>query len=126
MLTNFKSLPYATKFSIIAFAVTGALGLLSMGALGLGLYYPVSMLFKNYPTAESWHGDWVWPAMITAGMAWSFGFIFAGIGWHFTAKIIHSKVILSLVYTVILWLWAAFVWFVILVNNADSLLTASV
>ncbi len=50
MLKLWKSLTYTTKFSVIAFFVTVALGLFSFELLGPGLYYLVSFLFNSYPT----------------------------------------------------------------------------
>ena len=68
-----KSWSFNIKFSLIAFFITAILGLLSMGALGGLLYYPVSFLFASYPTLNDWSGDWVWPSVIMVGMLWSFG-----------------------------------------------------
>lgn len=119
MLKFWKSLTYTTKFSSIAFITTLALGLISMGALGAVLYYPVSFLFPSYPSFNDWHGDWVWPAMIMVGMIWSIGFILAGITWHYLYKLIRSKLILRIIYIIILWLWAALLWYVIIKNNLE-------
>jgi len=120
MNKRWKSLTYTTKFSAIAFIICGVLGLLSMGALGAVLYYPVSFLFDNYPTLNEWRGDWVWPVMIGVGMAWSLGFIFAGIIWHILHKKIQSLILLRVIYIFILWLWAASLWFIIIKNNLES------
>jgi hypothetical protein len=114
MIDFWKALSGDAKFSIIAFFSVAALGLLSMGALGALLYYPVCFLFKNYPSFNSWTGDWVWPAMIGVGMAWSVGFAFGGIAIHYLSKIISSKVVLYVCYTIILWLWAAILWGIVL------------
>jgi hypothetical protein len=121
MIQFWKSLTYTTKFSAIAFIVIGALGLLSMGLLGAVLYYPVSFLFNSYPTLNDWHGDWVWPAIIVAGMAWSFGFVFGGIAWHFLRKKISSIALLRFTYIGIMWLWDAIIWFVIISSNVEPL-----
>lgn len=121
MLKFWKSLSYTTRFSTIAFIVTGGLGLFSMGALGAALYYPVSFLFKAYPTFNDWHGDWVWPTLIMVGMLWSLGFIFGGIMWHYLQKVITSSIALKIVYGIILWVWAAILWFIIISNNVDPL-----
>jgi len=122
MIERWKSLSYTTKFSILAFFITATLGLLSMGLLGFVLYYLVSFLFSAYPDLNDWTGDWVWPAIIGAGMAWSFGFIFGGIAWHFLQKITNSKLVLRIVYIAILWLWAALLWQLIINSNVESLL----
>jgi len=117
MLEFWKSFAYTTKFSTIAFFLTGALGLLSMGFLGLGLYYLVFFLFPSYPDINEWHGDWVWPVIIGIGMAWSLGFAFGGVSWHYLSKTITSISILRIVYVLVLWLWAAFLWFCLLKAN---------
>lgn len=69
----------AIKGSLIAFAVMLVLSFLSMGFLGAALYYacyPVLALFYGNP--NNWSGDWVWPAVIAAGMLWSVSFLAAG------------------------------------------------
>ena len=114
MIDFWKALSGNAKFSIIAFFLAAALGLLSMGALGALLYYPACFLLKNYPPFNSWTGDWVWPAMIGVGMAWSLGFLFGGIASYYLSKIIASKVLLYICYAMILWLWAALLWYMVL------------
>ncbi len=114
MIGFWKALSGNAKFSIIAFFSVAALGLLSMGALGALLYYLVCFLLKNYPPFNSWTGDWVWPAMISVGMAWSLGFIFGGIAVHYLSKIIASKAILYVCYIIVLWIWAALLWALVL------------
>ena len=117
MLDFWKSLTYTTKFSAIAFVISAALGLLSMGLLGAILYYPVSFFFKSYPTLNDWSGDWVWPATIVVGMAWSLGFVYGGIMWKYLFKTISSILLLRIIYAIILWLWAAFLWYLMITNN---------
>ena len=112
-----NSLSGNAKFSIIAFVITVVLGLISMGALGLVLYYPVSFLFKKYPTLNEWRGDWVWPAAIAIGMFWSLGFAFGGVAWHYLGKYTSSKIMLYSTYLFLLWTWAAVLWFITLKNN---------
>lgn len=106
-----KTWSFNIRFSLIAFFVTAVLGLLSMGALGGLLYFPVSFLFTSYPTLNDWSGDWVWPTVIMVGMLWSFGFVFGGAAWHYLNKRTNSIVLLTLAYLVILWCWAAILWF---------------
>lgn len=120
MLEFWNSLAYTTKFSTFAFIITLALGLLSMGALGLILYYPVSFLFKSYPSINDWHGDWTWPAIIGVGMAWSLGFVFGGMAWHYLYKIIPSLVLLRIIYAFILWGWAAILWAIVIKSNLSA------
>ncbi len=121
MIEFWKSLTYTTKFSTITFIITAALGLLSMGFLGLGLYYLVSFLFPSYPNIDDWHGDWVWPVIIVVGMLWSVGFVLGGISWHYLSKSISSVAILRVIYIIVLWLWAAFLWYCVLKANAYRL-----
>ena len=103
------------KRSIIAFVVALALGLLSMGALGGVLYYAVYPLFAPFHgDLNDWRGDWVWPAVIAAGMLWSFSFLVAGFfnvklekaGWSVFAR--------RAIYGVVLWLGAACAWAIVL------------
>ena len=117
LLTYWKSLSYTTRFSIVAFIVVLPTGLFSMGALGALLYYPVSFLFTSYPGLLEWSGDWVWPAMIGIGMFWSFGFIWAGLIWHFLSKKITSLIILRTMYVLVCLFWAALLWYIVLRNN---------
>lgn len=103
------------KKSIIAFAAVLALGLLSMGALGFLLYYPAApVLLLFFPPASAWHGDWVWPAAIGAGMGWSFSFLAAG---FVNKKLAGTGLPLPArrcAYLAILWLGALLIWGVIL------------
>lgn len=121
MIQFWKSLSANTQYSIIACIVAAILGLLSMGILGFALYYPVCFLFKNYPSINSWRGDWVWPATISVGIFWSLGFIFSGLAAHFLAKITSSKIIIYFVYGFILYLWAAILWYIVIIGNKDEL-----
>jgi len=90
-----------------------------MGFLGALLYYPVSFLFTKYPTLNDWTGDWVWPATIVVGILWSIGFLLAGIVYHFLKKWITSTLLLRVLYIAILWLWAAFLWYITISNNLE-------
>ena len=98
MIEFWKTLSSNTKYSIVAFFIVAALSILSIGILGFALYYPVSFLFKNYPSINTWRGDWVWPATISVGFFWSFGFIFSGLAIHFLTKITQSKILIYFVY----------------------------
>lgn len=116
LIQKWKHCSKTTKFSIIAFIITATLGLLSMGMLGALLYYPVCFLIKRFPDFNSWHGDWVWPALISVGMFWSLGFILAGLFHHFLKN--KLNVIISfIVYISILWIWALILWYVVLASQ---------
>ena len=121
MIEFLKKISFTTKFSIIAFLIVLTIGLLSIGFLGLSLYYTVSFLFSNYPHIDDWHGDWTWPAIIGIGMGWSFGFLFAGLVWHFLKKIVKSAWLLRFIYVLILWIWNALIWHLVIINNLEKL-----
>lgn len=105
----------AIKWSIAAFAIAFALGLFSMGVLGLALYYPVyPMLAPFYGDPNDWHGDWVWPTIIVAGMGWSFSFLAAGLlNWRL-GRAGWRPLYRRLVYAAMLWLGAAVIWWLLL------------
>jgi hypothetical protein len=90
MIKYWKALSGNTKFSLLGFFIVAGLGLLSMGLLGLLLYYPVAFLLSSFPAFNDWHGDWVWPVLIGVGMFWSIGFILAGITVHFFKRVNES------------------------------------
>lgn len=101
-----------TKFSIVAFGVALGLGLISMGALGYGLYYIIRPVLGN--RIEELGGDTLWPSTIFAGMAWSLGFLIAGLIMHFLAQYKLSILAHYLCYGFILWSWALLVWWVLI------------
>ena len=97
-------------------AVAGAF--LSMGMLGLVLYYPVSPLLNVwFPALEAWDQSQVWPIIIAMPVVWAPGFLVAGIvnrqtklrGWSRRARIA--------LYFGILWLAALLAWLVLLPAN---------
>lgn len=70
---------FLTRKTLFAAAVVLMLGFFSMGALGGALYLAVSpVLAPFFGHLDSWHGDWVWPATVCAGMLWAVGFLLAG------------------------------------------------
>jgi hypothetical protein len=110
------------KRSILAFVCALILGLFSMGVLGLALYYPVyPLLAPFFGDPNDWpSGDWVWPAIVGAGMAWSFSFLAAGLlnrrlenaGWQARYR--------KAIYVAVLWLGAALIWLIILSANISD------
>ena len=101
----------AIKKSVFAFVAVLVLGFGSMGLLGAALYYPVAPVLRlRFAAQDQWHGDWVWPAVIGAGMAWSVGFLIAGAANHFLAKQRRGIFLRSLVYLGILWWWDLIDW----------------
>ena len=106
------------KRSIVAFIVALVLGLLSMGALGMLLYYAVSPVLRlRFLGEDAWHGDWVWPAAISSGMIWAFGFLAAGVVNKRLAAGDTGPLVRRVVYAALLWIWALVIWAVILSAN---------
>ena len=107
---SWKELPPIAKFSLIAFIIALVLGLMSLGAEGLGVYYAVS--FALPVSIDSISGDAAWPSMILAGMAWAPAFLIAG--WILQRVKTQSKVTVWMLYVVILWAWAYLVWWAVI------------
>ena len=113
-MTVFRRLG-AMKRSVVAFVIALGLGFLSMGALGMLLWYPVMpVLAPFHGDANDWHGDWVWPTIITVSMLWPFSFLVAG--W------INLRLEMAqigrwprcFVYIAMLWLGALLIWALLL------------
>lgn len=103
------------KFSVICFVVTLVLGLLTMGLMGQGLYYPVSPLLNLiYPPLSTWHGDWMWPAFFLVGALWSFGFLISGWINVLLRKRGWPTIALAGIYISVLLMWDLLIWLVIL------------
>jgi hypothetical protein len=89
----------------------GALGLLSMGALGGVLHLAVS---PTLPPADrsidALTGDWVWPAMIAVGMGWSLAFLAADLLDRRLRARGTSGLVRRLAWLGVLWGWAAVLW----------------
>jgi hypothetical protein len=80
-----------------------------MGVLGAALYAGVSPVLGRFASPlDDWHGDWVWPALIGAGMAWAPGFLLAG--WLHPRWRRPPRWWPPLAYAGVLWLWALLVW----------------
>lgn len=105
----------AMKWSFVAFVVTLILGLLSMGMLGAVLYYACyPVLAPFYGNLNDWRGDWVWNAMICAGMLWSVSFLAAGYLNLQLEPRGFSEFTRGLAYVVVLWGGALIAWGLIL------------
>ena len=114
-MRQFLNLCLQMKRSILAFAVALVLSLLSMGALGAALYYPVSPLFAPvFGDLTDWRGDWVWPSVIMAGMGWSFSFLVAGFLNRLLELAGWRPMVRKAIYGAVLWLGAALIWLIIL------------
>ena len=109
------------RFSLIAFILVFICSFLSMGLLGGGLFYVASpalaLLLPNAPLdINAWHGDWVWPALLSMPMLWSFSFLFAGATYLYFEKLDWTKLTLKTSYVVILLLWNLLIWSVFVMN----------
>ena len=106
----------AVKRSVIVFGITMILGLLGMGILGIALYYPVVpvLWLLRFPGMAAWHGDWVWPVLIGAGMAWSFGFLIAGEINRRLERRQTPSTTRRWIYFGVLWCWDLVIWALIL------------
>ncbi|HZY82333.1 MAG TPA: hypothetical protein VFE50_22565 [Cyclobacteriaceae bacterium] len=109
-MPHWKDLPPIAKFSIIAFAITLLIGLMSMGAQGYGVYYAVE--FALPVSIDTIQGDTLWPSTILAGMAWSIGFLMAG--FICTRIKTQNKYLIWFLYLIILWVWTYLVWWAII------------
>jgi hypothetical protein len=98
------------KRSVAAAVMVLVLGLLSMGALGAALYYACYPLFAPvYGDLNDWRGDWVWNAMIWAGMLWSLSFLAAGrLDLRLEGAV--SPMARKGLYVALLWLGAVVIW----------------
>lgn len=107
---------FLTRKNLFAAAVVLMLGFFSMGALGGALYLAVSpVLAPFFGHLDEWHGDWVWPATVWAGMLWAAGFLLAGC---LDRKLLGrgvSPLVRGVVYVVTLWCAALVCWVVVLV-----------
>jgi hypothetical protein len=111
-MSIWNSLSLNARISIVAFIITMVLGLLSMGALGMVLYYPVAPLLNK--SIDTLQGDRTWPTVIMVGMLWSFGFLLAAGGYHYSVKWTLPGVASYFIYGFILWLWALVLWYLFL------------
>jgi hypothetical protein len=111
-MASWKELPPIAKFSIIAFVIALILGLMSLGAEGYGIYYAVGFMLPV--SIDTIHGDRLWPSLILAGMAWSLGFLFAGLICQGISQRTKSRILLGLTYILILWIWDFIVWWAII------------
>jgi len=99
------------RFSIAAFVLTLALGLLSMGAYGYGLYFLVApFLNKNIDTLR---GDITWPTVLWVGIFSSLGFLIAGAVFHYLRSRV-GEIISYVIYAGVLWCWVWIVWYLFL------------
>ncbi len=106
-----KRLSGNAKFSIVAFFLTLALGLLSMGAYGYGLYFLVAPFLEK--DIDSLRGDTTWPTILSVGVLSAFGFLFAGAAFHYLRYRIR-EIPSYIIYAIMLWGWIWIVWYVFL------------
>jgi len=109
------------RFSIIAFILSIILSVISMGFLGAGLFFiaaaPLNILFPNVSSdMNTWHGDWIWPAMIGMPIIWSFAFLIAGAVCLHLQKLDWTDLTVKTSYIVILLIWNFLIWLLLLLN----------
>lgn len=113
-MTVMKTL-MAIKGSVIAGVAVAVLGLLSMGLLGLALYYltyPAHYLLLGH--IDGWEGtDLFWPTIIWTGMLWSACFPAAGVIDGRLQRAGAGTVPRVLAYLAVLWLGAALIWILV-------------
>lgn len=107
-----QSISKNARFSILAFIASLALSIVSMGALGFGIYYLVAPFLNK--SIDSLEGDSTWPTVIFAGMCWSVGFLLAGLLFHHTTKWKFPPIASKVIYGFVLWLWIFVVWYLLL------------
>lgn len=117
---------FALRKSIIAALVVAALGLLSMGILGLVLYYLTYPL--HYPLLgdiDDWEGtDLFWPSIILAGMLWAVCFPVAGYVDLRLKQADRPRWVRRAAYLAILWLGAGLIWLVVAMTSGFRFPTA--
>ena len=97
--------------AIRAFISVAVLAVLSMGALGGALFYLASpFLPEPYRYFEQLNGDWVWSAMITAGLLWSPSFLLSGALNHASRFMTLPRFIRILLRLLIFWVFAILAW----------------
>ena len=111
-MPHWKDLPPIAKFSVIAFVIALIIGLMSLGAQGLGIYYAVG--FALPVSIDTLQHDNVWPSMILAGMAWALAFLIAGWICLLINTRINNRLLLWMIYILILWTWDYLVWWAII------------
>lgn len=107
---------FLTRKHLFAAAIVMMLGFFSMGALGGALYLAVTpVLAPFFGHMGDWHGDWVWPATVWAGMLWAVGFLAAGCLDHRLRARGVKLTVRVMAFAVTLWGAAALCWLVVLV-----------
>ena len=108
----FSRWAWTRKWSVLACILSLVLGFVSLGLLGLFLYYPVApVLLLRFPPPDAWTGDWVWPAMLEVSFLWPLGFLIAGELDERLARRQTPVLRRRIAYGGTLWLWLLAVWF---------------
>jgi hypothetical protein len=106
------------RWSVIAFALSAALSVLAMGALGAGLYMAVAPLLPRAPSSiDALSGDWVWPAMIVTGLAWSPAWLLVGVADRSLRGRAVGLPMRIAAGVLVLWLAAWLVWWIALAGH---------
>lgn len=87
------------------------LNYLSMGMLGLLLYYlAYPLYYPFFGNINDWHGEEVWPAAVVVGMAWPFSFLLARNVQRRLASRGAGTAARRLAYVGVVWLSAVLLW----------------
>jgi hypothetical protein len=106
------------RWSVAAFVASAVLAVLAMGALGGALYLAVAPLVPGAPASiDQLSGDWVWPAMIVTGLAWSPSWLLAGALAHRLRVRAAPLALRVAIYAAVLWLAAWLVWSIALATR---------
>jgi hypothetical protein len=106
------------RWPVIAFALSAALSVLAMGALGAGLYLAVAPPLPGAPSSiDALSGDWVWPAMIATGLAWSPAWLLVGVADRWLRGRAVRLPLRIAAGVSVLWLAALLVWWMALAGN---------
>ncbi|MPT46991.1 MAG: hypothetical protein E2598_01040 [Sphingobium sp.] len=103
------------KCSVFAGAGVAFLGLLSMGALGIALFYAGwPILGPLYGNPDDFRGDWVWPAFLFTGISWGLAFPLAGWASLWLARNRIGVWAQRAAYALILWVSAILLWLLVM------------
>ena len=104
------------SFAIALLTVVGAF--LSMGMLGLALYFLVSPVLNLwFPPLDVWNQSLVWPVIIAVPIVWAPAFVVAGIVNRQTKQRGWSRRGRIALYLGIIWLAAILAWLILLPAN---------
>lgn len=117
-------MPAALRFlsdiwpSLVAVLLAAVGAFLSMGLLGLVLYYLVSPVLNWwFPPLDAWDQSLVWPVIIAMPILWAPAFIVAGVANQHAKLRGWSRRIRIALYLTIIWLASVIAWAALLAAN---------